>query len=614
MSVSEWSSKYRILVQTSSAETGPWRNERTPYLVEPMDCLSVGSGIEQISVMKGAQGGWTEAGNNWTGFVVHKTPGPMLYVQPTVDAVKRYSKMRLAPMIDSCQVLKDRIREVRSRDSSNTILLKEFPGGVLVLGGANSATGLRSMPIRFLFLDECDAYPLDVDGEGDPIALAEKRTTTFRNRKIFKISTPTLAGLSHIEKAYKEGDQRQWWVPCPHCQKRQVLRWHFEDDETPGGIVWKWGDYSTAEYQCCHCHKRIPEFRKTWMNNNGLWIPARVEGGDPKIRSYHWPSLYSPYGWVGSSWAELAKKWEAGHRDPTQVKVFFNAELGLPYEDKAARSAEPHVLMERCELFPEPAADGTIIIPNDVAIITLGADIQKNRIEFEFTGWWKGEESYSLGIGIISGDTNTLVPYLELDRVLLQRFRNVVGMEFRVSAACIDANYNTQTVTTWCGNKFNRHVWAIRGGTGKRGVWPRMPGYSKYNKTPLFTIGVDAAKESVVGRLSITEPGPGYCHFPVGRDESYFEQLTAEVCVTLYDKNPPYNVWKKKVPGSRNEALDFRVYSFAALCGLTAGGFRLDQEAQKVALAVEARLTQLSGMPKMAPINRDRVVRFQMGR
>lgn len=609
--VSEWAEEFRFLTQTSAAEPGRWRNERTPYLIEPMDALSTYSGVEQVSVIKGAQGGWTEACANAIGYTIHKAPGPMMYIQPTVDTAKRFSRTRLAPMIESCAPLRERIKDSKSRDSSNTVMMKDFPGGVLILGGANSAAALRSAPIRVLLMDEVDAYPQDVDGEGDPIELAEKRTSTFRNRKIFKFGTPTLVGLSHIEKAFKAGDQRQWHVPCPHCKAEQVLHWRFEDDQ-PGGLIWERGKPETAKYQCQHCLELIAEHHKTWMNANGRWIPSRTEGVDPKIRSYHWPSLYSPYGWPGSSWAELAKKWEVGHGDPTKLKAFFNLELGLPYEDKASRSAEPHVLMDRCANFPLPLADGTAVVPNEIALITLGADVQNNRIEYEVVGWGKGEESYSLLTGVIAGDTTTTAPFTELDRVLLQRFKNEAGLDLIIKAACIDSNFNTQTVTTWCGPRFNRRVWAVRGKSGPRAIWPRMPGHSKYNRTPQFTLGVDSAKSAIVGRLSIDEPGPGYCHFPTGRDESFFQQITSEICVTVYDKIPPYNVWKKKVAHARNEALDCRVYAYAGLCGLIAGGFNLDSEATRIGLLVSASLANLQ-QPLTRPAN-NRAPRFSMAR
>lgn len=610
LTVSEWAEANRILVQSSSAEPGRWRNDRTPYLVEIMDSLSPWSGVEKISVMKGAQGGFTEAGNNWIGAIIDRFPGPTLYVQPTVETVKRYSQIRLSPMIEACPRIKSKVSEGKSRTSANTIFLKEFPGGALILGGANSAVALRSMPIRFLFMDEVDAYPLDVDGEGDPIALAEKRTTTFRNRKIFKISTPTLVGLSHIEKAYLQGDQRQWWVPCPFCECPFVMRWKFEGDESPGGLVWEWGQHHTVAYRCPYCTKLIPEFHKTRMNNGGQWIPLKGEGGDPKIRSYHWPSLYSPYGWPGSSWPELVKKWEQGHKDPTQVKVFLNAELGLPYEDQTTRRADPTTLLGRCEPVLPSWPDGAIKVPDEVAVITFGADVQANRIEYELVGWGRGEESWQLGRGSIVGDTATFAPFKDLDNVIIGKFRNQSGVALCIHASCVDANFNTQTVTTWAGPKFNRKVWAVRGQSGRGNVWPRLPGKSKYNNTPLFSLGVDAAKEAIVSRLNIMEPGPGYSHFPVTCDENYFEQLTSEVCVTLYDKTPPYNTWKKKSAGARNEALDCRVYAYAGLCGLLAGGLRLDAEVEKMAVEVEKRKALLK--PNTAAIPQ-RGVRYRMG-
>jgi phage terminase large subunit GpA-like protein len=149
--------------------------------------------------MKGAQIGGTECGNNWIGYVVHQAPGPMLAVQPTVEMAKRNSKQRIDPLIEESAVLRELVSDPRSRDSGNTMLAKEFPGGILVMTGANSAVGLRSMAARYLFLDEIDGYPGDVDGEGDPVNLALARTRTFARRKIFMISTPKITGRSRIE-------------------------------------------------------------------------------------------------------------------------------------------------------------------------------------------------------------------------------------------------------------------------------------------------------------------------------------------------------------------------------------------------------------------------------
>ncbi len=180
--VSEWADNHRILTSVSSAEPGPWRTDRTPYLKEIMDCLSPNNPAEKVVFMKGAQIGGTECGNNWMGFVIHHAPGPMLIVNPTVETAKRTSKMRIDPAIENCPALKEKVQDPRSRDSGNTMLMKEFPGGVLILTGANSAVGLRSMPIRYLFLDEVDGYPDDANCEGDPVNLAIQRTATFSNK------------------------------------------------------------------------------------------------------------------------------------------------------------------------------------------------------------------------------------------------------------------------------------------------------------------------------------------------------------------------------------------------------------------------------------------------
>ncbi len=162
LTVSEWADQKRILPAKATKEAGRWRTARTPYLKEIMDCLSPSSSVEQVVFMKGAQVGGTECGNNWLGYVIDHTPGPMMYVLPTLDMAKRTSKQRIAPMIDEMPDLQEKVKDPRSRDSGNTLLTKEFPNGVLIFTGANSAAGLRSMPARFLFMDEVDAYDDDV--------------------------------------------------------------------------------------------------------------------------------------------------------------------------------------------------------------------------------------------------------------------------------------------------------------------------------------------------------------------------------------------------------------------------------------------------------------------
>ena len=281
LTISQWADKYRKLSQRASAEPGPWRTDRTPYLREIMDCLSPSSPVERVVFMKGAQIGGTECGNNWIGYIIHQAPGPMMAIQPTVEMAKRNSKQRIDPLIEESEVLRTLVQSPRSRDSGNTVLSKEFPGGVLVMTGANSAVGLRSMAARFLFLDEVDAYPGDVEGEGDPVNLAMARTRTFARRKVFLCSTPKITGMSRIEAAYEESDQRRYWVPCPVCREFQVLKF--------AQLRWPKGQPEKAVYVCEHCGQEIQNHQKQWMLPRGEWrrnaAGRRQDGGLSSVQS-----------------------------------------------------------------------------------------------------------------------------------------------------------------------------------------------------------------------------------------------------------------------------------------------------------------------------------------
>lgn len=274
LKVSEWADEFRVLSQTASSEPGKWRTERTPYLKEIMDSLSPSSSVERVIFMKGAQIGGTEAGNNWIFYVIDQTPGPMLVVQPTVEMGKRWSKGRFAPLIDSTPCLKSKVKDPRSRDSGNTVQSKEFPGGMVVITGANSAVGLRSMPVKYLFLDEIDAYSGDSGGEGDPVLLAIARTNTFKRRKIFLVSTPTVHGISRIEKEFESSDKRYFFVPCPHCNHYQVLKWP--------QIKWENNDPKTAHYECTECKGKIENHQKTEMLSRGQWRATGEKEGVKK--------------------------------------------------------------------------------------------------------------------------------------------------------------------------------------------------------------------------------------------------------------------------------------------------------------------------------------------
>ncbi len=127
LTVTEWAEKYRILSSVASAEPGPYRVSRTPYMRQIQDDLSSHVNIQEVVFMKSGQVGGTEVGNNWIGYVMSTVPSPMLMVMPTEATVRRNSQVRIDPMIEETHVLRDKIKSQNKRDSGNTIFQKFFP-------------------------------------------------------------------------------------------------------------------------------------------------------------------------------------------------------------------------------------------------------------------------------------------------------------------------------------------------------------------------------------------------------------------------------------------------------------------------------------------------------
>lgn len=556
--VSEWSDEFRMLSQKASAEPGRWRTDRTPYLGEIMDELSPSSPTQEVIFMAGAQIGKTETGNNWLGFVIHYAPGPMLLVQPTVDMAKRLSKQRLAPMIEETPVLRERIAESRSRDSGNTQLVKEFQGGVMVITGANSAVGLRSMPVRYAFLDEIDGWPVDVDGEGDPVRLAVRRTTTFARRKIYMCSTPTIKEVSRIEREYLASDQRKFFVPCPHCDHMQVLLFK--------NLKWTDDEPDTAAYACEECGVLIEERFKTQMLQHGEW--RATAAGDGKRAGFHLSSLYSPLGW--KSWSEIVEEFLAAKGDAPLLKQFVNTILAETWEDEIASKVGADGLRARVEFYENGVA------PSRVLAVTAGVDVQDNRLAVSLYGWGRDEESWIISHQEIFGDPSKPEIWRQLDEVLLNPVKHEIADPLPVLAACVDSGgHFTHEVYQYCRERRGRHIMAIKGQSQKNKPAISKPtrvdinwrGKVMKSSAEVWPVGSDTIKSVLYARMKHNEPGAGFMHFHGDLPEGFFEQLTAEKLVTRYVKGFPVREWTKKA-GARNEALDTAVYAYAAMQSL----------------------------------------------
>lgn len=559
LTVSEWSDAHRHLSQTASGEPGPWRTERTPYLKEIMDCLSPSSPVEKVVFMKGAQIGGTEAGNNWIGYVIHHAPGPMLAVQPTVEMAKRWSKQRVAALIEGTPVLRQRVKEARARDSGNTVQSKEFPGGILVMTGANSAVGLRSMPVRYLFLDEVDAYDFDVDGEGDPVGLATQRTITFANRKIFLVSTPTIQGFSRIELEYEKSDKRRFWVPCPECGNYQVL----EEKR----LQWENGKPETASYYCSACGCGIPSHKKRWMNGQGEW--RAEEPGAGKAAGFHLSGLYSP--WL--TWQQIAER-KIAARDDAAMKVYVNTIEARTWTE-SGEAPEWQRLYDRRESYR------LCTIPAGGLFLTVGVDVQDDRLELEIVAWGRDRESWSVDYRVLQGKPSDKDVWNALDAVLEESFTHESGARLSIVKVAIDTGgHYTSQVYDWVRGKQGDRVLAIKGVHGL-GAAIGLPSHAdvttegkrKRRGLLIWPVGSSFCKSELYGWLRKDRPTDeqmeqgegfpiGFCHFPKYPEE-YFKQLTAERLVTKKDpRGFPRREWHKIY--ERNEALDCRVYARAA--------------------------------------------------
>ena len=574
ITVTEWAEQRRVFSAKDSSEPGPYRVNRTPYAREPQDCLSAHSTVETVVLMWGAQTSKTTVGSNWMGYIADINPGPAMIVQPTIDMAKRYSRQRLATMIEESPSLKRKVKENRSRDDANTTLLKEYPGGQWALAGANSAAGLRSMPVRDLFMDEIDAWPHDVDGEGDPSALAEARQSTFARRKRLKTSTPTTKDFSRIEAEYLASDRCQYQVPCPHCGEHQVLEW---GTATHWGVKWQKDAEGnalphTAHYVCRVCGAQIAEHHKPGMLAGGRWVATNPGAQGGKLRGFQLSSLYSPLGWL--SWAELVQEWMTAlhgsrHGDPSKLRAFVNTRLAETYEDAGDRANE-HELRRRAPDLPLRQVHWGLFVA------TMGVDTQGDRLEAYIWAWGRGMERQLVDRQVFYGDPGLPEgeagsPWTALTEYRRAPLQHASGRTVPVSVTMIDSGgHHTQAVYDYARRHQHAHVYAIKGqSVAGRAVLGKPTdqdvswrGQKLKKGVKLWPVGSDTAKAEIYGRLRNTTPGPGYVHISRHHSAEVFEQLTSERLVTRYVKGHPRLEWVKP-PGKRNEALDCAVYALA---------------------------------------------------
>ena len=580
--IDEWADEHRFLPREASSEPGKFRTVRTPYLREPMQVMSDGHPSKMVVMVFGTQLGKTETGNNFVGSVIHQTPGPMMIVQPTVDMGKRWTRQRLDPMIAHTPVLSDRIKPARSRDSGNTANMKEYPGGVVIITGANSAAGLRSMPVRFLFMDEIDAYPYDVDGEGNPIDLAERRTATFPRRKILLTSTPTVKDESAIWGEFEKSDQRYYFVACPHCGHEQVLR---DENLTNDGTM-----------LCGAGGHFIDEHYKTDMLANGKWVAQKPESDTP---GFHLASYYSPIG-LGYSWLELAAERAETKEKPEKKKTYTNTIMAECYEDESGK-------LDWKEISERAGGYSSREIPDGCLMLTAGVDTQDDRWEVHIMGWGR-KRWWTIDYIVVPGRPGVPEEWKKLDAILDMRFRNRYGVDLRALAMAVDTGgHHTHTAYQYCRIRKHRRVLAIKGSkfTGKP-IIPSRPSPVDVNVrgqviragVDLWHIGVDTARGAIFARLqadSGKEPEDCRFRFPGDLPDDFFQQLTA----ARFDSTKQRWI---KPRHKRHEVGDTTNYALAAACHPAIRIDKLrDRDWEKIEAKVQPMVQDMFGDEQGAP-------------
>lgn len=561
LTVSQWADEFGYL-PPSVAEPGRYRVDRTPYARAILDDLTPNNGVNQITFMASAQVSKTEIMNQAQGYYFHYNPQSFLVYLPTVDAARNYSKTKISPMIDSNPNLKP----IFSKNDNN-ILEKEFKGYVALYKGGNSGNSYRMISVPIAFLDEGDSLDLDIDGEGDPITLIKNRLQSFgRRAKLFLSSTPTIRDFSLVEKNFLLGDQRRYYVPCPHCNSKQVLKFPnlkytkdpFEEKKSLRGSVY---------YECEVCQKRIDEHHKTWMLANGEWI-AENPNADPTHHSYHICALYSPIGW--KSWPQIADQWLEAQDDISKIKAFKNTVLGETYYEQADQPnhkklmvlAEPYKLYE----------------VNEKAVsLFAGADVQDNRLVAMVVAFGEDCEQWVVAYEEIFGDPGQPQVWEQLNQLIRRPFKHAGGFDMHIKGCALDTQgHYTQNAYDFVRRNQDR-FFAVKGAShdigyhwkaGKSIDTDTRTGKKLDNPLTLYLVNTFLNKQTLYNSLNNMlnnnlESGANVIHFSKELPERFYEMLVSERLIRRMHKGMLLQEFVKPNNSTRNEALDCYVYLHA---------------------------------------------------
>ncbi|MEO8134846.1 MAG: terminase gpA endonuclease subunit [Betaproteobacteria bacterium] len=558
---SEWAERRRTLSPKSSSEPTKWRNARVPYLVTIMDALDVRHPAWLIVFQKSSQVGASECGLNWVGQTVDEDPVPMGVLFPGEALGRRWMRKRFEPMCELAPTLRAKIPPGRRSDVGNTLTEKDFPDGNLTVLTANVAVSMASDAYGKLLLDEVDRFPKEIGEEGDPVETVLRRMATYvGRRKAFLNSSPTIESLSHISGWWQDSSKGRYFVPCPHCGTKQVLYWQ-NVVYTPAKPV------VDARYRCAECAALIDEHHKTEMLAAGEWQHEHPERC-ADIIGFHINCLYTPIG-LGDTWNDNATAYERAKRDPGKLKAFINTRLGETNKDPTER-LDWEVIHTRREPF------ALRVIPRGVVLLTVGVDVQKDRVEVLTLGWRRPGRATTIDYRIIEGDPTRGEVWDALDEHLAREYVSAGGVKMRVSVTLVDSGYLQEYVLTFTRARQSRNVFASKGSNQYGHVAIGQASFVDVKKTrskrtrrdkhgaKQYQIGVSTLKEALYKRLQQdggTDKAP---ILPEDRHYRFSDQLPEEwfrqLCAEVFD--PHKMRWVKVY--ERNEVLDTMILAMAA--------------------------------------------------
>lgn len=553
-----WAERRRVMPKGVTAKAGPYSIDVTPYAREPQESF-LDPDVQTTVLCWASRTGKTETEMNLTGYTIDHDPCNMLWVYPTLDSAKKWSKEFFTPMIRASACFRGKVRDPKSRDSDNTILSKAFPGGRVAAIGANSPSGFRQIQAPRVICEEVDA--MDASEEGDPVMLAFKRADNYADSVQVVSSTPTITGRSRIWSWLERSDFRKWYCPCPACEARQVWQWSH--------VKWEEDDPKTARLVCEKCGHELTERERVDSITAGEWRATQPFGG---IRGYWLNGLNSLFaakkGYVSKLHQYVEEFLTAKKEGAHGLRTWTNTFLAETFEETAELAAVPESLQSGAEQY-EPDA-----LPEGVLLCVAGCDVQKDRLECVVVGFGRDEEAWHVVKRVFDGDTEQDEVWAALDAFLGSTFTRADGVPLRIERAFIDMQFRTQRVLTFCAPRIGRGIYPCRGvnrvGVQIPPLLPAKPSRNNKARLPHWNIGVTVAKSALFDRLALPVPGPRTMHFPQGHgfDLDHFRQLTAEKRKTRYQYGQAYAIFEKVTSSARNEALDIAVYALAALYSL----------------------------------------------